>query len=146
MPAGGKGKKKYILQVTTYQMGVLLLLNDAPTIKLRDLQAQSQLQDVLLRASLNALVQKKVLVATDAADAWTENTEFSSNPKFTRFTRSPAAARVAASATASLTRSALALPTARGSGSTASRLLPWHGKAPRSRALPTTRRSRVIAC
>eukprot|EP00727_Mastigamoeba_balamuthi_P005201 m51a1_g1468 hypothetical protein (1235) ;mRNA; f:238330-243362 len=83
MPApAGKGKKKYILQTTTYQMGTLLLFNGGKEAKLRDLQAQTQLQDSVLRQNLLPLVNKKILTASDTHDSWGENTEFAPNMKF----------------------------------------------------------------
>jgi cullin 1 len=80
--------KKFILQTTTYQMGALMLFAEVAntSIKLRDILAQTQLQEAMLKQNLIPLVKLKILTVTadggPAPDTWNENTVFSVNQKF----------------------------------------------------------------
>jgi cullin 1 len=76
-------KTGYILQCSTYQMGVLLQFNDHDEITAEDLQVATQLNDAALRTTVLSLVKTKVLTMTpDDESTITKNHTFSVNSAF----------------------------------------------------------------
>lgn len=76
-------KTGYILQCSTYQMGVMLQFNERPSISAEDLQVATQLNDQALRTTVLSLVKTEILTMTpDDEAAITKSHVFSINDAF----------------------------------------------------------------
>lgn len=78
-----ESKPAYILQCSTYQIGVLLQFNDHTEITAEDLQVATQLNDAALRSTVLSLVKTSVLKMTpDDESTITKSHTFSVNTGF----------------------------------------------------------------
>ncbi|KAJ1913497.1 ubiquitin ligase (cullin) of SCF [Tieghemiomyces parasiticus] len=66
---GGKAGNEYILQVSTFQMGILLLYNDRDVLTFGELQQRTDLTPETLRNALAHLVKSRLLLASEASRA-----------------------------------------------------------------------------
>jgi len=76
------GTKIFTFQVSTYQMGCLLPFNNQETISFDELQAETQLTDNVLKATLLSLIKTKVLVMDSKGEDVQKTSKFSPNKVF----------------------------------------------------------------
>lgn len=75
--------KLYKLSVTTYQMAILLHLNDQTQVTLQQITDANGLRDEPLKTALLGLLKTKVMTCDQGEDhgEWTGETKFAANPK-----------------------------------------------------------------
>lgn len=78
-------KSSYILQCSTYQMGILLQFNDSDEMMMSEIQIATQLTDSMLKNTLISLVKTKVLLIVDEDVNEDENENIKNIDKKTRF-------------------------------------------------------------
>lgn len=75
-------KVPYTFQVSTYQMGILLLFNENDTLKYEDIQNYTSLAPEMLQPNLSILLKAKVLLASPEGSKPGPGTSFSLNHNF----------------------------------------------------------------
>jgi cullin 1 len=75
-------KVPYTFQVSTYQMGILLLFNENDTLKYEDIQNSTSLAPDMLQPNLSILLKAKVLLASPEGSKPSPGTSFSLNYNF----------------------------------------------------------------
>ncbi|OJJ80926.1 cullin culA [Aspergillus glaucus CBS 516.65] len=75
-------KVPYTFQVSTYQMGILLLFNENDTLKYEDIQNYTSLAPEMLQPNLSILLKAKVLLASPEGSKPGPGTSFSLNYNF----------------------------------------------------------------
>eukprot|EP01112_Ceratiomyxa_fruticulosa_P014522 TRINITY_DN4165_c0_g1_i2.p1 TRINITY_DN4165_c0_g1~~TRINITY_DN4165_c0_g1_i2.p1 ORF type:complete len:753 (-),score=154.51 TRINITY_DN4165_c0_g1_i2:191-2449(-) len=73
-------KKVFKLTVSVYQMGILLLFNQFPSLTLKDITEGTNLNEITLRPALLALIKTLVVVGPENPKEWTEATAFTTAP------------------------------------------------------------------
>lgn len=80
-------KSSYILQCSTYQMGILLQFNDAQEMTMKDIQIATQLTDSTLKNTLTSLIKTKVLVIVNNEEKSNNNDENEDHKEIDKMTR-----------------------------------------------------------
>ncbi|KAL2000067.1 hypothetical protein VTN02DRAFT_3614 [Thermoascus thermophilus] len=75
-------KVPYTFQVSTFQMGILLLFNEHETLEYSDIQKATSLADEILEPNLSILLKAKVLLANPEGSKPGPGTSFSLNYNF----------------------------------------------------------------
>lgn len=75
-------KVPYTFQVSTYQMGILLLFNENDTLTYEDIQSYTSLAHDMLQPNLSILLKAKVLIANPEGSKPGPGTSFSLNYNF----------------------------------------------------------------
>lgn len=78
----GGGPASYVLQASTYQLGILMLFNARESISLEDIQAATQMTDAALETTMVSLVKTRMLDAVDEPGEFKKSTLFSVNRTF----------------------------------------------------------------
>ena len=76
------GKVPYTFQVSTYQMAILLMFNDAETVAYEDIANVTMLQKETLDPSLQIMLKAKVLTASPDGATPDPGTAYTLNPNF----------------------------------------------------------------